>query len=92
MAATYSMAEARAQLPTIVKVASTGREVTLTRRGQAVAVILSPQEWDRLRGDRADFRTAYRQFLQNHPATGAGVDKDFAKPLRDRSLGRKVLL
>lgn len=92
MACRYSIAQARAQLPAIVDLAAAGREVELTRRGQPVAVILSIRERDRLRGGNRDFPAAYKRFVEKFPAKGAGVDKKFARSLRDRSIGRDVAL
>lgn len=46
-----TVSEARAQLPQIVKRVLAGEEVTLTRHGQPVAVVIRP---DRLRSRRAD--------------------------------------
>ena len=38
----YSIAEARAILPTLVDEVQAGNEVELTRRGKPVAVVVSP--------------------------------------------------
>jgi prevent-host-death family protein len=92
MACQYSIAEARAQLPAIIDLASAGREVVLTRRGRPVAVILSTRELDRLRGRQTGFSTAYGRFIEKFPAKGDGIGKDFARSLRDRSPGRDVTL
>lgn len=90
MPSRYSIAEARANLPKIIDLAAGGHEVELTRRGQAVAVIVSTREIELLRGRKTGFPTAYRQFLARFPAKGSGIDKDFARTLRDRSPGRGV--
>lgn len=50
----YSIAEARTHLPTIVDEAKAGLEIELTRRGKAVAVIVS-QQLERLRSERSRF-------------------------------------
>ena len=92
MACRYSIAQARAQLPAIVDLAAAGREVELTRRGEPVAVIVSTRELERLRGCKADFPTAYKRFMEKFPSKGAGVDKRFARSLRDRTIGREVVL
>ena len=44
MAKRYSIAEARSNLPTIVDQVEAGQEIELTRRGKAVAVVLSLRE------------------------------------------------
>ncbi|MBK7929164.1 MAG: type II toxin-antitoxin system Phd/YefM family antitoxin [Bryobacterales bacterium] len=92
MARRYSIAEARAQLPAIIDLAAAGREVELTRRGQPVAVIVSTREMQRLRDRKTGFPVAYKRFLEQFPPKGAGIDKAFARSLRDRSAGREVAL
>ena len=86
----YSIAEARSRLPAIVDQAEAGAEVELTRRGQPVAVVVSRQEFERLRGKHLHFGDAYRKFLERHRLEEIGVDKDFALSTRDRTTGRKV--
>lgn len=92
MTCRYSIAEARANLPKLIDLAAGGREVELTRRGKAVAMIISTREVERLRGRRTGFPAAYERFLERFPAKGADIDKDFARSLRDRSPGRAVEL
>jgi prevent-host-death family protein len=57
MAQTISVSEARAALPQILERVSKGEEVTITRHGRAVAVLVRP---DALRARRAEaaFETA----------------------------------
>jgi prevent-host-death family protein len=88
----YSVAEARAQLPSILDQVESGADVELTRRGKAVAVMVSIEEYERLRAERVDFRTAYKRFLEKHRLSEVGVDKTFSDRIRDRSTGRKVKL
>jgi prevent-host-death family protein len=88
----YSLAEARASLPAIIDQAEAGQVVELTRRGKPVAVILSFQELERLRGERHHFRDAYRAFLEHHPVAQVGTEPDFAASLRDKNAGRRVAL
>jgi len=88
----YSVAEARAQLPSILDQVESGADVELTRRGKAVAVMVSIEEYERLRAERVDFRTAYKRFLEQHRLSEVGVDKTFSDRIRDRSTGRKVKL
>src|SRR5690349_7719204 len=90
MARRYSVAEARAQLPSILDEVESGSNVELTRRGRPVAVMLSVEAYERLRAERVDFKDAYDRFLKNHRLADIGVDKNFAKRARDRSAGRKV--
>ncbi|MFI5308862.1 MAG: type II toxin-antitoxin system Phd/YefM family antitoxin [Polyangiales bacterium] len=88
----YSVAEARAQLPSILDEVESGADVELTRRGKAVAVMVSIDEYERMHSERGDFRTAYAEFLKTHRLSEIGVDKTFSEEIRDRSTGRKVAL
>jgi prevent-host-death family protein len=92
MAKRYSIAEARANLPSIVDQAEAGQEIELTRRGKPVAVVVSLREFERLRGERVPFGEAYRRFLKTHPLRDVGVDDAFFEAARDRERGRKVPL
>lgn len=92
MAQRYSIANARISLPTIVDQAEAGQTVELTRRGKPVAVVVSLREFERLHGDRRQFRDAYKQFLASHSLEEVGVDDDFAASSRDKGPGRKVSL
>ncbi|MGH8680224.1 MAG: type II toxin-antitoxin system Phd/YefM family antitoxin [Burkholderiales bacterium] len=48
MTKTFSISEAKDQLPRIVHEAEAGGAVALTRRGKPVAVLISKAEYDRL--------------------------------------------
>lgn len=92
MAHRYSVAEARANLPSIIEQAEAGETVELTRRGRRVAVVLSVEEFERLRSERPRFGDAYREFLKRFSLDEVGLERDFAASLRDRSPGRQVKL
>lgn len=92
MSRRYSIAEARSHLPAIVDQAEAGAEVELTRRGQSVAVVVSRQEFERLRGKHLHFRDAYKKFIERHRLEDIGVDDAFVSSVRDRTPGRKVSL
>ncbi len=92
MVKSYSIADARKNLPSIVDQAESGGEVQLTRRGRPVAVVLSVPEYERLTGRRVRFRDAYRAFLAKHSLKEFGLDREFVESLRDRSEGREVEL
>jgi prevent-host-death family protein len=87
MSRRYPIAEARANLPTLIDEVESGAAVELTRRGKSVAVLVSVTEYARLRGERTSFKDAYQQFLKRHPLTEAGLESGFADKLRDRSTG-----
>lgn len=92
MAKRYSIAEARSNLPTIVDQVEAGQEIELTRRGKAVAVVVSLREFARLRGERAPFGDAYRRFLTTHALHEVGLDDGFFAAARNTQTGRKVTL
>src|SRR5688500_16236289 len=95
MSKRYSVAEARAALPAIIDEVAAGSEVELTRRGKPVAVVVSRQEYDRLRAAKPKFAEAYAHFLQRFKLNEVGLDDDFFDTLRDKrekSSGRKVRL
>lgn len=92
MAHRYSVAEARAHLPSIIEQAEAGEVVELTRRGRPVAVVLSREEFERLSADRPSFGDAYRAFRKRHVLEEVGLERDFAASVRDRSPGRQVKL
>ena len=87
-----SISHARTSLPTIVDQAEAGREIELTRRGRAVAVVVSLQQLERLRGERPRFGDAYKAFLRRHRLAEVGLDEGFGESLRDAGLGRGVSL
>lgn len=87
----YSIADARASLAAIVDKAEAGQKVELTRRGRAVAVVISLREFERLYGGRRPFAKAYRTFLETHRLAEIGVNADFP-PKRDKDPGRHVSL
>ena len=90
MEQSYSIAEARANLPTLIDQVEAGVAVELTRRGKGVAVMISVAEYQRLRSKRTSFQDVYQKFLKKHSLAEVGLEKDFARKLRDRSPGRKV--
>lgn len=92
MAKTYTVANARAKLADIVDEVEAGSEVELTRRGKKVAIVMSAARYARLRGERAAFMTAYETFRAGHDLAEAGLDRSFARGLRQRDVARPVKL
>ena len=92
MAKRYSIAEARSNLPTIVNQVEAGQQIELTRRGKAVAVVVSLREFARLRGELVPFGDAYKRFLTTHTLHDVGLDEAFFAAARNTATGRKVTL
>jgi prevent-host-death family protein len=92
MAKSYSVAEARAHLPDILDDVEAGKEIELTRRGRAVAVVLSSRRYEELRREPSNFGDAYREFLGRHVPEQIGFEPDFFDSVRDRAVGRRVRL
>src|SRR5690242_5133899 len=86
-----SIAEARNHLPRLVQQAEAGETVQITRRGRPVAVLLSQEEYGRLRGERASFMEFLKQW-RTEAAQGGGFaeDGDFEN-LRDNAPRREVV-
>jgi prevent-host-death family protein len=72
---TMTASEARASLPEVLDRVLAGEEVTITRHGQPVAVVVRP---DALRARRADDALSAAQRLRDL------LDEGRAKPLRAR--------
>ena len=92
MSKRYSIAEARANLPTIVREAESGKEIQLTRRGRPVAMVVPSQKYERLRGERPRFVEAYGSFVKKFPPNEVGLDNGFFELIRQESAGREVPL
>ena len=92
MSKRYSIAEARSNLPTIIHHAEAGLEIELTRRGKPVAVIVSPRQLERLRGERPRFSDTYQTFLSRYSLEEVGLENDVFDSVREKGAGRKVPL
>lgn len=92
MARSYSVADARAHLPDILDEVEAGREIELTRRGRAVAVVISTERYETLREEQSSFGEAYRAFVTRHSLAEVGLDADFFDSARERAPGRRVRL
>lgn len=84
-----SVADAKNQLPALLHEAETGSPVEITRRGKAVAVIVSITEFRRLQAGKPDLVAALRAWRERAQISDAEVDTLFAG-LRDPSPGRDV--
>jgi prevent-host-death family protein len=92
MAKSYSVAGARAHLAEILDDVEAGRDVRLTRRNRPVAVVISTERYEMLRGERGQFASAYQEFLGRHAPAELDLSAEFFSSLRDRRPGRRVRL
>jgi prevent-host-death family protein len=90
MSRRYSIAEARATLPSIVDEVADGGPVEITRRGKPIAVVLSLSQYESLKAGRTTFAESYARFRSAHDVSEVGVDEELFP--RDRSAGRQVHL
>ena len=91
MSTRYSVAEARDQLPRLIRRAEVGEAVELTRRGKPVAVIVSVALYQRL-SDSSLFWNALEEFRSRTGLATKRVGDEVFTDLRDRSPGREVEL
>ena len=84
-----SVAEARRNLPRLIRAAEDGRTVEITRRGEPVAVLVSSRRFAQLGPKRPGFMEACRAFVRKTDIAELDLDPDkiFAGA-RDRSPGR----
>jgi prevent-host-death family protein len=89
----HSIADARRNLPRLVREAERGKAVELTRRGAAVAVLIGRRDYERLTGRYRSFFDAYGEFTRNVDLAELAIepDKVFAGT-RDDTRGRDVHL
>jgi prevent-host-death family protein len=85
----YSIARARAELPTLLRSVEKGAEIEISRRGAPVAVILSVADRARLSA-RKSFVEAFDAFVAKNPLPK--LERNYFARLRSRSPGRKVKL
>lgn len=86
MARQYSIAEARNQLSRVVHEAEDDGVVELTRRGRAVAVLVSVGEYERLRQPRP---SSVWEAIREYRSQGAHDEDVVLDGLRDPSPGRE---
>jgi prevent-host-death family protein len=87
----YAIAAAKNQLSRLVQQVERGEAIELTRRGKAVAVVLSEAEYQRLQR-RPSFSEALRAFRARAGFTGlsdAEMDEIFGD-VRAKDTGREV--
>jgi prevent-host-death family protein len=90
MANRYSIAEARDQLARLVHEVEEGIPVELTRRGKPVAVLLSLNEYKKMREGNVGFWEAFERFRKKVDLADVGVEPEIFEDVRDRTRGREV--
>ena len=91
MSNSHSIADARRNLPTLIREAENGKAVTLTRRGTPVAVIMGRSLYDQLSTGRRTFSETFVHFAQTAGLAKLALDPDelFAD-VRESLPGRDV--
>ena len=93
MSRRHSIADARNNLPELVREAESGRAVELTRRGEPVAVLVGRKEYDRLTAPSRTFGDAWETFSHAVDLRQANIDPDeIFSDVRDDTLGRDARL
>jgi prevent-host-death family protein len=90
MARKISIAEARDHLTGLVRDVERGKRVELTRRGKRVAVLVSCDEYDRLRTTRPSVAEALHAWRARLPPDFEPLRDDEVRSWRDASPGRDV--
>ena len=89
----YPIAEARNNLPSLVREAESGKAVELTRRGEAVAVIIGCRQYERLTSHPGRFSEAYLAFTRDFNLEELDIDPDaLFSAARDDTRGREISL
>ena len=91
MSEQHSIAEARSNLPQLVRKAESGKVVELTRRGEGVAVLIGRRQYERLVSRSRRFSEAWDDFRREVDLAELSIDPDqvFADS-RDDVPGREV--
>ena len=90
---TYSIAEARDQFASLVRrVEQQKQPVHVTRRGEAVAVILSAKDYELMLTQQAqqDFWQSYQTWRQTWQVDEWTEESDPFEAIRDQSEGREL--
>ncbi len=85
----HSIADARSNLPQLIRDAEAGETVELTRRGEGVAVMIGWKQYERLASPKRSFSEARDDFSREFSPAKLKIDPDevFAG-VRDKDPGR----
>ncbi|HEX6159430.1 MAG TPA: type II toxin-antitoxin system prevent-host-death family antitoxin [Thermoanaerobaculia bacterium] len=71
-----ALAEARSNLPQLVRQAESGEPIELTRRGESVAVLIRRKQYDRLASRSRRFSEAWKEFTREVQLSELAIDPD----------------
>jgi prevent-host-death family protein len=88
-----SIAEARNNLPQLIREAEAGESIELTRRGESVAVLLGREQYERMAAGTRSFSQAWDEFTREVDLADLDLNPDemFAG-VRDQDAGREPRL
>ncbi len=87
----HSIAEARSNLPQLVRKAESGKAVELTRRGEGVAVLIGRRQYERLVSRSRRFSEAWDDFRRDVDLAELEIDPDHVfAGARDEGPGREI--
>lgn len=72
----FSIADARRNLPSLVREAERGKAIELTRRGAPVAILVGRHEFDRLLAKRRGFAKSFEDFARGVELVDLDLDPD----------------
>jgi prevent-host-death family protein len=86
-----SIAEARTNLPQLVREAESGEPIELTRRGESVAVLIGRRQYERLAARSRRFSDAWDEFIREVDLSQLTIDPDeIFDEVRDKGPGREI--
>jgi prevent-host-death family protein len=89
MSERHSIADARHNLPKLVREAESGKAVELTRRGEGVAVLIGRREYQRLVSRSRSFAEAWDDFVRDVDLAELNIDPhEVFAGVRDSAPGR----
>jgi antitoxin Phd len=86
----YSVAEARNRFAELIHDLERMPQIEVTRRGRPVAVLVSAEEFERLRAGKVTFWSAYTAFRDTFDPAHAGIEPEVFEGLREPSPGRET--
>jgi prevent-host-death family protein len=93
MAQRNSIAEARSNLPNLIREAETGKIVELTRRGEPVAVLIGRKRYEQLTSRLRPFSEVWDEFTRKFPRGEVDINPDeIFRDVRDKDPGRDFKL